>query len=70
MCRSCNFVDTLANDVLNTINEQMNGEIALEDMVRTLQCYKGRPIQRDDDEMLVGYQVEQSLVQDTQQPMF
>ena len=64
MCRSCNFVDTLANDVFNTINEQMNGEIALEDMVRTLRCYKGRPIQRDNDEMLVGYQVEWALVQE------
>ena len=58
MCRSCNFADTLANDVFNTINKQMNGEIALEDMVRTLRCFKGRPIQREDNEMLVRYQVE------------
>ena len=36
MYRGCNFADTLANDVFNTINEQMNGEIALENMVRTL----------------------------------
>ena len=36
MCRSCNFADTLANDVFSTINEQMNGKLALEDMVRTL----------------------------------
>ena len=64
MCRSCNFADTLANDVFCTINEQMNGELALEDMVRTLRCYKGRPIQREDDEMLVGYQVERALVQE------
>ena len=64
MCQACSFTDDVTEDVFHDINEQLNGWLAIDGMVQSVQCIKGQPIQREAEDCLVGFQVECSIMQE------
>ena len=64
MCQACTFTDDVAEDVFHDINDKLNGQIAIEDMVRSTGTIKGQPIQREGKGRLVEFQMECSIIQE------
>ena len=56
MCETCAHGDDIAEEVFKVINDCLNGELSVEDMITTIRGVKGRPIRKQGQNMILGYQ--------------
>ena len=64
MCDTCAHGDNIAEEIFNVINDCLNRPMTLEDTVLTNRGVKGRPIRKQGQQMILGYQAEQAIVQE------
>jgi hypothetical protein len=64
MCNTCAHGDTIVEEVFNVINDCLNGSMTLEDTILTYRGVKGRPIRKQGQQMILGYQTEQAIIQE------
>ena len=64
MCDTCAHGDNIAEEIFNMINDCLNGPMTLEDTVLTNRGVKGRPIRKQGQQMILGYQAEWAIVQE------
>ena len=58
MCNTCIHVDEVAAEVFQEINHCLNGPLAMEDTVLSVRCTKARPIKKEGQLAMIGYQME------------
>ena len=58
MCETCAHGDDIAEEVFKVINDCLNGELSVEDTITTIRGVKGRPIRKQGQNMILGYQAE------------
>ena len=58
MCETCAHGDDIAEEVFKVINDCLNGELSVEDMITTIRGVKGRPIRKQGQNTILGYQAE------------
>ena len=64
MCDTCMHGDEIAAEVFQEINHCLNGPLAMEDTVTTIRGVKARPIRKEGQQMVIGYQVEHTIIQE------
>ena len=64
MCQTCIHADDIVGEVFYKINQSLNGQLAMEDTVLTTRSMKAWPIRKEGQQTLIGYQMEQSIVQE------
>ena len=64
MCETCAHGDDIAEEVFKVINDCLNGELTVEDTITTIRGIKGRPIRKQGQNMILGYQAECSIIQE------
>ena len=64
MCNTCAHGDTIAEEVFSVINDCLNGPMTLEDTILTNRGVNGRPIRKQGQQMILGYQTEQAIIQE------
>ena len=58
MCETCAHGDDIAEEVFKVINDCLNGELSVEDMITTIRGVKARPIRKQGQQTILGYQAE------------
>ena len=64
MCESCAHGDDTAEEVFRVINDCLNGGLSIEDTITTIRGVKVRPIRKHGQQNIIGYQVDQSIIQE------
>ena len=64
MRETCAHGDDIAEEVFKVINNCLNGELSVEDTITTIRGVKGRPIRKQGQNTILGYQAEQSIIQE------
>ena len=64
MCESCTHRDDTAEEVFRVINDCLNGGLSIEDTITTIRGVKVRPIRKHGQQNIIGYQVNQSIIQE------
>ena len=64
MCDTCMHGDEIAAEVFQEINHCLNGPLAMEDTVMTIRGIKAKPIRKEGQQMIIGYQVECAIIQE------
>ena len=64
MCKTCIHVDDIAEEIFHKINQSLNGPLAMEDMVTSTRSTRAQPIRKEGQQTLIGYQMEQSIIQE------
>ena len=63
MCDICTHGDETAAEIFQEINNCLNRPLTMDDTIMTNRGVKGRPIKKENQDIIVGYQVEWSIVQ-------
>ena len=58
MCDACAHGDDIAEEIFRVINDCLNGALSIEDMITTIRGVKARPIRKQGQQMILGYQAE------------
>ena len=58
MCDACAHRDYIAEEVFRVINDCLNGALSIEDMITTIRGVKARPIRKQGQQTILGYQAE------------
>ena len=64
MCDACAHGDDIAEEVLRVLNDCLNGALSIEDMITTIRGVKARPIRKQGQHTILGYQAKQSIIQE------
>ena len=64
MCEICAHRDDMAEEVFRVINNCLNGGLSIEDTITTIRGVKARPIRKHGQQNIIGYQVDQSIIQE------
>ena len=64
MCENCTHGDDTAEEVFRVMNDCLNGVLSIEDTITTIRGVKARPIRKHGQQMILGYQVKCSIVQE------
>ena len=64
MCDACAHGDNIAEEVFRALNDCLNGALTIEDMITTIRGVKARPIRKQGQQMILGYQDEQAIIQE------
>ena len=64
MCDVCAHRDDIAEEILKVINDCLNGPMTLEDTITTTRGVKARPIRKQGQQMILGYQAEWAIIQE------
>ena len=64
MCDACAHGDDIAEEVFRVINNCLNGALSIEDTVTTIRGVKARPIRKQGQQTILGYQTNQSIIQE------
>ena len=64
MCDTCMHGDEIAAEVFQEINQCLNGPLTMEDMIMTIRGVKARPIRKQGQQTMIGYQVECTIIQE------
>ena len=64
MCDTCAHGDDIAEEVFRVTNDCLNGALSIEDTITTIRGVKARPIRKQGQHMILGYQAEQSIIQE------
>ena len=64
MCKTCTHGDDIVEEVFKVINDCLNGELMAEDTITTIRGVKGRPIRKQGQNMILGYQAKCSIIQE------
>ena len=64
MCENCAHGDDTAEEVFRVINNCLNGALSIEDTITTIRGVKARPIRKHRQQMILGYQVKHSIIQE------
>ena len=64
MCENCAHGDDMAEEVFRVMNDCLNGALSIEDTITTIRGVKARPIRKQGQQMILGYQVECSIIQE------
>ena len=54
----------MAEEVFRVINNCLNGGLSIEDTITTIRGVKVRPIRKHGQQNIIGYQVDQSIIQE------
>ena len=60
MCDVCAHRDDIAEEVFRVMNDCLNGALSIEDTITTIRGAKARPIRKQGQQMILGYQAELS----------
>jgi hypothetical protein len=63
MCDGCTHGDKTAAEIFQEINNSLNGPLTMDDIIMTARGVKVKPIKKEGQEMIIGYQVEQAIIQ-------
>ena len=58
MCDACAHGDDIAEEVFKVLNNCLNGVLTMEDTITTIKGVKARPIRKQGQQMILGYQAE------------
>ena len=58
MCDACAHGDDTTEEVFKVLNDCLNGALTMEDMITTIRGVKARPIRKQGQQMILGYQAE------------
>ena len=58
MCDMCVHGDGIAAEVFQEINHCLNGPLTMDDTITTIRGIKARPIRKEGQQTIIGYQVE------------
>ena len=64
MCNACAHGDDIAEEIFQVINDCLNGPMTMEDMITTIRGVKARPIRKQGQQMILGYQAEWAIIQE------
>jgi hypothetical protein len=64
MCQTCVHADDIAGEIFHEINQSLNGPLAMEDMVTSTRSMGAWLIRKEGQQMLIGYQMEWSIIQE------
>ena len=64
MCNTCAHGDDIAEEVFRVMNDCLNGALSIEDTITTIRGVKARPIRKQGQQMILGYQAECSIIQE------
>ena len=64
MCDTCTHGDDIAAEIFQEINHCLNGPLAMDDMITTIRGVKARPIRKEGQQPIIGYQVEHAIIQE------
>ena len=64
MCDACAHGDDIAEEVFRVTNDCLNGALSIEDTITTIRGVKARPIRKQGQQMILGYQAEHSIIQE------
>ena len=64
MCEGCAHRDDTAEEIFRVINDCLNGGLSIEDTITTIRGVKVRPIRKHRQQNIIGYQVDQSIIQE------
>jgi hypothetical protein len=64
MCDTCAHGDNIAEEVFRVMNDCLNGALSIKDMITTIRGVKARPIRKQGQQMILGYQAEHSIIQE------
>ena len=56
--------DDITEEVFRVINNCLNGALSIEDTVTTIRGVKARPIRKQGQQIILGYQTNQSIIQE------
>ena len=57
MCDTCTNGDKTAAEIFQEINNCLNGPLTMDDTIMTTRGVKVKPIKKEGQEMIIGYQV-------------
>ena len=63
MCDTCTHGDETAAEIFQEINNCLNGPLIMDDTIMTNRGVKVRPIKKEGQDVIIGYQVEQAIIQ-------
>ena len=58
MCNACAHGDDITEEVFKVLNNCLNGELTIEDTITTIRGVKARPIRKQGQQTILGYQAE------------
>ena len=64
MCDTCAHGNDIAEEIFRVINNCLNGALSIEDMITTIRGVKARPIRKQGQQTILGYQTDQSIIQE------
>ena len=64
MCDTCVHGDNIAAEIFQEINHCLNGPLAMDDTITTIRGIKVRPIRKEGQQTIIGYQVEHAIIQE------
>ena len=64
MCENCAHGDDIAEEVFRVMNDCLNGALSIKDTITTIRGVKARPIRKQGQQTILGYQVECSIIQE------
>ena len=64
MCEVCAHRDDTAEEIFRVINDCLNGGLSIKDTITTIRGVKARPIRKHGQQNIIGYQVDQSIIQE------
>ena len=64
MCDACAHGDDITEEVFKVLNDCLNGELTIKDTITTIRGVKARPIRKQGQQMILGYQAKRSILQE------
>ena len=64
MCENCTHGDDTAEEVFRVMNDCLNGALSIKDTITTIRGVKARPIRKQGQQTILGYQVKCSIIQE------
>ena len=64
MCDACAHRDNIAEEIFRVINDCLNRALSIEDMITTIRGVNARPIRKQGQQTILGYQTDQSIIQE------
>jgi hypothetical protein len=64
MCETCAHGDGTAEEEFGVLNNCLNGALSIEDTITTIRGVKARPIRKQSQQMILGYQVKHAIIQE------
>ena len=58
MCDTCAHGDNIAEEIFRVINDCLNGALSIEDTITTIRGVKARPIRKQGQQTILGYQTD------------